>query len=239
MNSTWIIARRELKSYFDSPVAYIVVFFFLLLAGWMFFATFFLQELASMRTFFEPNPLLHPGTVLVIIVPALTMRLIAEERRRGTIELLTTLPISDWSVVLGKFLAAFGLVAIALGLTFVYALTVAALGDLDWGPVITGYLGYLLFSGALVAIGLLCSTLTENQIVAFILAFVIGVSLWLINWLSFFAPGLGAYAQVISLSAHLDKAARGLIDLRDLLFFLSVIFAGLFLSERQVARQHA
>jgi ABC-2 type transport system permease protein len=188
MRKVLAIAKRELRSYFDSPAAYIVLVTFLLVAGWMYFSALFLMDRADMRPFFAPS-LFSPSMLLVILAPAITMRLVAEERKTGTIELLTTMPVRDGEVIAGKFLAALGLVAAALLLTIVYPLTVASLGPLDWGPVISGYLGLLLFSASLLAIGILCSALTDNQIVAFIVAFILSAALYYIYWLQFLVPG--------------------------------------------------
>jgi ABC-2 type transport system permease protein len=235
----WSIARRELKSYFDSPIAYIVIVAFLGVAGWMYFSSLFLIGRADMRTFFQPSPF-SPAMLLIILAPALTMRLIAEERKSGTIELLTTMPIRDIDVILGKFVAALLLLAAALGLTLFYALTVASLGDLDWGPVLGGYLGMLLFSASLVAVGLLCSTFTDNQIVAFIVAFIVCAALYFIYWLQFFVPDFIAPAvEFVSVSFHLDNMARGVIDTRDVLYYLTLTGGALYLAERGLARQHA
>jgi ABC-2 type transport system permease protein len=233
------IARRELRGYFDSPVAYIVVVSFLLIAGWMYFSTLFLLGQADMRTFFTPSPF-SPSMLLVILAPAVTMRLVAEERKTGTIELLMTMPIGDGAVVLGKFLAAFGLLAAALLLTLAYPLTVSSLGPLDWGPVISGYLGMLLFAASLLAVGLMCSTLTDNQIVAFIVAFLLSAALYYIYWLQFFAPGfLVPLFDFLSISSHLQNLARGVIDSRDVLFYVSLTAAALLLAVRSLERQHA
>lgn len=239
MRSTLVIARRELRSYFDSPIAYIVVVAFLLVAGWMFFSALFLMGRADLRSFFAPSPF-SPSMLLVILAPAMTMRLVAEERKSGTIELLTTMPVRDYEVVLGKYLAVLGVLATALLLTLAYAMSVGSLGDLDWGPVISGYFGLLLFAGALLAMGVLFSTLTSNQIIAFIVAFIVGAALYFIFWLQFFVPqGLAPIFEYISLSSHLDNMARGVIDSRDVLYYISVIGGSLFLAERALARQHA
>ncbi len=233
------IARRELKSYFDAPVAYIVVVGFLAVAGWILFSSLFLLGRADMRTFFQPSPF-SPSMLLVILVPAITMRLVAEERRSGTLELLTTLPVRDLDVILGKFLAAFGLIAAALMVTLVYAVTISGIGRLDWGPVISGYLGMLLFAGTLVAVGLLCSTLTENQIVAFIVGFLVSAALYFILWLQFFMPAaIAPVVAWISTSSHLKNMARGVIDSRDVLYYLTVTAGALTLAVRALARRHA
>jgi ABC-2 type transport system permease protein len=239
MSSVLTIARRELKGYFDSPIAYIVLVAFLLVAGWMFFSVLFLIGRADMRGFFTPSPF-SPAMLLVILAPAVTMRLVAEERKSGTLELLTTLPVTDTEVILGKFLAALGLLAAALGLTLAYALTVSSLGRLDWGPVAGGYLGMLLFSASMLALGLLCSTLTDNQIVAFIVGFLACAALFFVYWLQFLMPqGLAAVFEGIATSAHLENLARGVVDTRDLVYFLSLIGGALFLSVRSLARLHA
>jgi ABC-2 type transport system permease protein len=192
-----------------------------------------------MRSLFTPSPF-SPTMLLVILAPAITMRLVAEERKSGSIELLTTMPVRDVDVVLGKFLAALGLVCAALVVTMVYAVTVASLGDLDWGPVASGYLGLLLFSAALLAVGLLCSTWTSNQIVAFIVAFMFSAVLYFVFWLQFFVPDqIAPVVEFISVSSHLENMARGVVDSRDVLYYLSLTGGALFLAERSLARQHA
>ena len=233
------IARRELRGYFDSPIAYIVVVTFLLVAGWMFFSPFFLIGQADLRPFFQPN-LFSPTALFVILVPAISMRLLAEERKSGTIELLSTLPITDTQIILGKFFAALGLLVAALLATLAYAITAAALGDLDWGPVFSGYFGMVLFSGTLLAIGLFCSTLTDNQIVAFITGFIACAVLYFINWLTFFLPeGAARFFEYISVSHHLENLARGVIDPRGLLYYLTLTGGTLFLAVQSLRRQHA
>jgi ABC-2 type transport system permease protein len=168
------------------------------------------------------------------------MRLIAEERKTGTIELLTTLPVTDTQVILGKFLAAFALLAVALAATLAYPITVSFLGSLDWGPVLAGYLGLLLFSAALLAVGILCSTLTDNQIVAFIVGFILCAGLYYVYWLQFFMPqAFASIAEYASVSFHLDNMARGVIDSRDVIYYLSLIGGALFLAVQSLSRQHA
>jgi len=239
MRNVLAVARRELRAYFDSPVAYIVLVSFLLVAGWMYFSTLFLADRADMRSFFTPSPF-SPAMLIVILAPAMTMRLIAEERKSGTIELLLTMPIRDSEIVVGKFLAALALMAVGLALTIAYPITVASLGDLDWGPVIGGYVGLVLFSAALLSIGLLCSALTENQIVAFIVAFLISAVLYYVYWLQFFVPSfLAPVVEFVSLSFHLDNLARGVIDSRDVIFYLSLTASALLLATQAVARRHA
>ena len=239
MRNIGIIARRELRSYFDSPVAYIVLVAFLLVTGWMFFSPFFLVGRADLRPLFAPSPF-SPAMLLVILAPAVTMRLIAEERKSGTIELLSTLPVTDAEVILGKYLASFALLAIALLATLSYALTTAWLGALDWGPVLGGYVGMLLFAGALLAVGLLCSVLTQNQIVAFIVGFIVCAALYFVYWLQFFVPqALAPWVEFVSVSFHLDNLSRGVLDSRDIAYYLTLAAGALVLAERALRQQHA
>jgi ABC-2 type transport system permease protein len=233
------IARRELSSSFNSLLAYVVLVVFLLVAGWMCFGPLFLYGRADMRNFFAPS-LFSPSVLFVILAPALTMRLIAEERKSKTIELLTTTPITDAEVVVGKFLGAFGLVLIALAATLVYAVTIRLLGPLDLGEVAAGYLGFILFSASMLSIGVLLSTLTDSQIVAFVLGFLVCGALYLIYWLRLFSPPvLGPFFEFVSTSYHLDNLARGVVDTRDVVYYLTVTGGGLYLSTLSLARQHA
>ena len=239
MRNIAIIAKRELRSYFDSPVAYIVIVAFLLVAGWMYFGSLFLMGRADLRSFFTPSPF-SPATLIVMLAPAVTMRLIAEERKSGTLELIATLPLTDAEVILGKFLAAWALLAIGLAMTLVYAVTVSFMGDLDWGPVLSGYVGMLLFAGALLSVGLLTSTWTQNQIVAFIIGFLICSVLYYIYWLQFFVPQLIAPAvEYLSMAFHLDNMARGVMDTRDVCYYLTVVAGALVLAVRSLQQQHA
>src|SRR5436190_3713945 len=152
MSPALVISRRELRTYFNSPVAYIVVTVFTLITGYLFFSQLFMEQQAEMRTFFGLMP-----WMFMFLGPAITMRLLADEKSSGTLELLITMPVRDWEVVIGKFLAAMGLLCAALGLTLVFAITVRFLGPLDRGPAIGGYLGLLLMGGAYVAIGVMAS----------------------------------------------------------------------------------
>ncbi len=229
------IARREVRAYFNSPIAYIVVGAFLLISGYLYFSTVFLAGSSSLRSFFSFTPVL-----LVVFAPAITMRLVAEELRTGTLELLTTLPVRDHEVVLGKYLAALAVMATALALTVPYAITVEAVGDLDWGPVVGGYLGLLLVSAALAAIGLATSTWTRNQIVAFILSLLLCLALWLFDKITLFVPeALGRVLEQLSIDFHFSNIARGVVDSRDLLYYLSVAALGLFVAVRSMQRRHA
>jgi ABC-2 type transport system permease protein len=230
MRTTLVIWRREFTAYFNSPVAYFVITVFLALVGIMFFIPFFAQDRVSMREFFGLVPFLF-----VFFAPAITMRLIAEERRSGTLEMLITLPVRDAEVVLGKFLAALTLLAVALALTLPYAFTIARFGDLDFGPVIGGYVGLLLLGAAFLSVGLAASAFTENQIVAFVLALFASMLLLMLDRFSVFLPGgLAGVFGYLSFSEHFRNAARGVLDSRDVVFFLSFTLLGLFLAFRSL-----
>jgi ABC-2 type transport system permease protein len=219
MSPALVISRREIRTYFNSPVAYIVVTVFTMLTGYLFFTQLFVEKQAEMRGFFGVMPLLF-----MFLAPAITMRLIADEKATGTLELLITMPVRDWEVVVGKFLAAMSLLCSALALTLVFAITVRALGPLDRGPAIGGYVGLVLMGGAYVAIGVMTSAFTRNSIVAFILAFAISFVLYLFGRLTQFVPqSLQALMSFLSIDSHFENISRGVIDSRDVLYYGSVI----------------
>ena len=225
MRTVLAIYRRELASYFNSALASVVLPIFLLLVGVfsLYFSDFLSSGVASMRTVF-----FWSAMFLALLIPALTMRLFAEEERTGSLELLLTLPVSDYQPVLGKFLAALTLVWIALALTFCYPLTLAFYADLDWGPIIGGYVGLALMGAAYCAIGVATSSFTQNQVLAFLSAMVICLVPYA---LGFFLPSLPAawvpLMQHISFETHFNSLARGVIDSRDLVFYASVILLAL------------
>jgi ABC-2 type transport system permease protein len=219
MNGLWVIARREIRSYFDSPVGYVVLTLFLLLSGWFFSSGLFLQGVASIRVLFDMTFILF-----MFFIPAITMGSFAEERRAGTLELLLTMPIKDWQVIGGKLLAAFLLLCSAIALTFTYGIIVAFLGDIDAGAAISGYFGMALLGLACASIGIFSSSLTRNQVVAFIIAFVIIFVLFMIDKVTVFLPGsMAAALQYLSLDFHYQNLLRGVVDSRDILYFLSVV----------------
>lgn len=231
--NTGIIFRKELKSYFNSPVAYVVIVVFLAIIGYFHTSNLFLMNIASMRLTFEFAPL-----VFLFIIPAITMRLISEEQKSGTIELLSTKPLLDAEVVLGKFLAAWALIGITLLPTLVYYITIASLGDIDNGPVIGGYVGLLLMSGVFVSVGLLASSLTENQIVAFIVGFLICFALFMLDKVLIYVPGfMTSIVEYLGTDAHYQNIARGVIDSRDLIYFASLMGFSLFLSVLSLERR--
>ncbi len=230
MGNTLTILRRELGAYFNSPVAYIVITVFLLVSGYLFFSQVFLVGEATLRDFFGISPL-----IFIFFAPAITMRLLAEEKRTGTLELLITMPVTDWQVVMGKFLAALTTLGIAILLTLSYPITLSRMGELDWGAVAGGYLGLLLMGGAYLAIGLMASSWTRNQVVAFILAFAITFSLYLCGKLLPLMPAsLAPVIEYLSLDSHFTNIARGVIDSRDLIYYVSLIGACLFLATRSL-----
>jgi ABC-2 type transport system permease protein len=228
--NTGHIFRKELRGYFVTPIAYIVITIFLVLTGWFFFSTFFLYSQAELRSFFTMMPI-----IFSFIIPAVTMRLFSEEFNVGSYEMLATLPVSPNDIILGKFLAGVAFTAVMLVPTLAYAFTVARLGDLDWGPVIGGYLGSLLLGGSFTAIGLLASSLTRNQIIAFIIGMIICFALAMIDKFLFFLPGrLLGFFQYIGADYHFQNIAKGVIDSRDIIYFASVIFVALFLTQLRV-----
>jgi ABC-2 type transport system permease protein len=241
MSPMLTIAKREFRSYFDSPIAYIVICLSFFALGLMFFflnGGFWQLDRASVSRLFEFAPM----GLSFLVVPVVTMRLLAEERRSGTLEMLITLPVKDSDVVLGKYLGALGLVLILVLSTLAYPLVMFKfpwnLGPLDAGPVASGYLGMVLFSGAAVAVGLLISALTESQAVAFFITFFVLGALWLFGDLASKAGGtLAAVLNYVSFQSRLSNFWRGLVDSRDVVFFLSVTALSLMVACRALARR--
>ncbi len=232
MRNIAIIAKREIKGYFTTPLAYIFIVIFLALTGAFAFYVggFFSREQASLVTFFQYHPWLY-----LVLIPAIAMRLWAEERKTGTIEILMTLPVSTPEAVLGKYLAAWGFVGIALALTFPMWITVNYLGDPDNGVIFAGYLGSILMAGAFLAIGSCISALTKNQVIAFIVAATVcflftmsGLEL-VLSFFRLWAPDV-VVRTIASMSflTHFAAVMKGVIDLRDIIFFASLIVFWLF-----------
>ena len=229
MRNTFAIAKRQFASYFNGPVAYIVLCAVLLIFGFLFWRTFFLYQVASTRQMVVWLPVM-----LIVAAPALTMGLLAEEKRTGTIEILLTMPVKDWEVIVGKFLGVLGLYGVLLILTIPYPLSVASLGDLDSGPVLTAYLGLFLTGAAMLAIGLMFSSFTTNQIVAFFSGAFVCFVLWLLDKVLPFMP-TGAVQdtfEYFAIDRHLQDMARGVIDTRDVVYFLSLTGFALILGFR-------
>ncbi len=219
MDNIKIILLKELRSLFNSAIAYVIMVVFILLAGYFFTNTLFLQNVASLRGIFELIPFL-----LLFFAPAITMRTISEERKTGTIELLLTKPVRDGEIIVGKFLAAWLFFGIALLPTLAFLVTVMFLGRVDAGPVIGGYLGLLLVGGSLLALGIVGSTLTENQVVAFILSFLIMFIFFMFDKVVIFLPGpLASIVEYLGIDYHFSNIARGVVDSRDLIYYASLI----------------
>ena len=235
------IAKREFRSYFDSPIAYIVICLSFFALGLMFFflnGGFWQLDRASVARLFESTPM----GLSFLVVPVVTMRLLAEERRSGTLEMLITLPVKDSDVVIGKYLGALGLVLVLVLSTLAYPIAMFwkpwNLGPIDGGPVASGYLGMVLFSCAAVAVGLLISALTESQAVAFFITFFVLGALWLFGDLASKAGGtLAIVLNYISFQSRLNNFWRGLIDSRDVIFFLSVTVLSLMVAFRALERR--
>lgn len=233
MSNVMTIFKKEMRTYFTSPIAYFVLTIFLVFCGIFFSLPLFLNNQASMRGAF--SIILYAFT---LFVPAITMRLISEEKKSGTFELLATMPISDLQVILGKFLAAVALLMIAVALTSTYAITVALLGDVDGGEVLTGYIGLALLGSAYVAVGVCASSFTENQIVAFLLSLAIILFLTFIDKLVSFLPLGGANVfEYLGAEFHFRNIERGVLDTRDLIYYASLIFLGLYFSVLALQRR--
>jgi len=237
MKPIWIITKRELNSFFDSLIAYILLALFLGFSGfftWLYGNDVFLINQVTLGPFFS-----IAYWTLFFFIPALTMRSLAEEMKTGTIELLLTKAVTDRQVILGKFLAALILICIALAFTLPYVITLASIGNLDIGEVLCGYLGLALLSAAYISIGLYASSLTSNQIVAFLSALFIGLFFHLIfDVLANSSSGfLGETFSTLSLSNHFESIQRGVVDSKDLIYFFSIIFLGLFLTETNLSKR--
>lgn len=222
------IIKKELRVYFNSPIAYIFITVFLVLSSWLFFRTFFLINNADMRQFFSLMP-----WIFLFFIPSVTMRLWAEEKRQGTIEILLTLPVRDYEAVMGKFFASLIFIGCALFATFPIPLIVIILGDADVGVIIAGYIGTFLLAASFIAIGLTISAYTKNQIIAWILTvsfsfflLVLGYSLILDVAPSFLVPVF----EFLGLGKHYDSISRGVLDSRDLLYYISMIAFFLYLN---------
>jgi ABC-2 type transport system permease protein len=224
MSAAWAIAKRDIRTYFNSPIPYIVFTIYAVIAGFLFFSTgLLIEKQAEMRGYFAITPWLFP-----IVIPAITMRLLAEEKGTGTLELLVTMPVRDWELVVGKFAAALAFLVVLIGLTGVFAVSTALIGPLDKGPAFGGYLGLLFLGGAYAAVGLMASSLTRNQILAFIIGFAICFAMFLFGKLTQIMPqSLQPLVSFLSSDVHFENFSRGVIDLRDVLYYLSVMAVGL------------
>ncbi len=232
MRNIWVITKRELGSYFVSPIAYAVGAAFLLLSGLFFALPYFLgSREASLRNWMQTIVVL-----LLFVAPMLTMKLLAEEKQSGTIELLLTSPLRDWELVIGKFLAALGLWLSILAVTLVYPIILKIFGDPDVVPMVTGYLAMILMGAAMLAVGVLSSALSPNQIVAVMVGFALLLILWIAGALQnpFGGPSsaIGNIFAYLSLTEHMGDLMKGVVDSRDLIYYLSIVIGSLFISTR-------
>jgi ABC-2 type transport system permease protein len=242
------IAQKELRSYFASPIAYLVIGFFALLYGYFYavMVRYFIS--ASMQGMMAGGqqamninqdllrPVLQNATVLLLFVlPAMTMRTYAEERRSGTIELLLTSPLSDLQIIMGKFLGALTLYSVMLAVTLIHVAILFVYGNPEWKPIVTSYVGLLLLGGSFLAVGLFISTLTTNQIVAYIVTFSVFLMLWIISWMGSFSSGwLTETTRYLSVIEHFDDFSKGIVDTTHIVYYLSLITLGLFLTAKSV-----
>jgi ABC-2 type transport system permease protein len=242
------IAGKELRAYFSSPIAYVVVGLFALLFGWFFFniLVFFSEQSMRMGMMGGPStvninqmmlrPLLLNASVIVLFVlPMVTMRTFAEEKRMGTFELLLTTPLTDTQIILGKFLGAMGLYALMLLITLVDIGLLFFYGNPEWKPVVTSYLGLLLMGGCFISVGMFISSLTKNQIVAAVITFSTFLMLWVINWVGESAgPVTREIVAFLSITEHFDDFVKGVVDTKHLVYYVSFMTFGLFLTARSV-----
>ncbi|MEO0231634.1 MAG: ABC transporter permease subunit [candidate division WOR-3 bacterium] len=225
MKRVFAVYKKELKSYFNSPIGYIYLVVFLVLTQWLFLRNFFVFPQTTLRDLFSLFPI-----IFVLFIPGLTMRLWAEERKVNTIEILFTLPLKDYEILFGKFLSALTFFALSLLLTFLLPITLSFIGDLDWGATISGYIGALFLGGAYISLGLALSSFTQNQIVAYILSvticflfYIIGEDALIANFSTFWIN----IFKFFSLKTRFESITRGIIDLRDIIYYIS--FMGFFL----------
>lgn len=245
----WPIIKKEMRIYFTSPVAWVIITIFLVIAGYFFYNIFAFYTLASMQSAMNPqmgrdlnvtDSVLRPlfsnvSVILLLLMPLITMRLFAEERRSGTIELLLTYPVRDGAVLVGKYLAALAVYVIMLALTLLYPAIVFYFVRLEWGPLLTGYLGLLLMGATFLAVGIFASSLTENQIVASITTFGVLLILWVIGWSAEYVGGTwGRVLSHLSLLDHFDTFARGVLDTKDVIYYVDVTIVALFLTLRSL-----
>lgn len=248
MRNAWIIFRKELNSYFVSPIAYGLMAFFALVSGFFFYSAtaIFVQRSMESQMMGRGMPmsvnewvvrpvLSNVSVIGLFLIPMITMRLFAEEKRAGTYELLATSPIRDFEIILGKWLAALVMYACILGVSMLDLLILFAYGRPDWKPMLVGYLGLLLQGGCLLAIGTFISNTTRSQIVAGVATFAVCLLLWVLDWVSAFETS--AWAKVVSYLSvlqHFEPFSKGVIDTKDVIFYLSMIFIGLFLTARSM-----
>ena len=249
MSNILAIAQKELKSYFASPIAYIVIGFSAILFGWFFVnLLYYFDRMALQAGIGQGGPetvnvndmlisplFLNVSVILLFTLPMVTMRTYSEEKRSGTIELLLTSPVSDTQIILGKFLGAMTLYTALLAVTLIHIGILFIYGEPEWKPIATGYLGLLLMGGSFLSLGLFISSLTKNQIVAGISTFAVFLMLWVISWIStFVGPTMQTILGYLSLTEHFDDFAKGIIDTKHVIYYLSFMAFGLFLTAKSV-----
>jgi ABC-2 type transport system permease protein len=225
MSNVWTLARREFRSYFGAPAAYAVLVVFLAITGYLFTLSLFVTREANLQYLFRSL-----GMVLVLLIPALTMRLIAEEKHSATLDLLLACPVRDWEVILGKYLGSLAFYAVMLVLTLHYPLILALLGRPDYVPIVVGYLGVFLLGGAILAVGLWTSSLTRSQVVAYVAAFGLLLPLWTLDKVGGYVGGTFAdLFNFLAMSGHYDDFTRGILDSRHIVYYLTwwVVFLAL------------
>ncbi len=248
MRNIIAIADKELQSYFASPIAYIIIGLFSLLFGWFFYMYLmvFVQQSEQMMQFgggaaaninqqMIRGVLLNSSVIILFVMPMITMRTYSEEKRSGTIELLLTSPVTDLQIILGKFFGALGLYVAMLFVTLLYMGILFVYGNPEWRPIVAGYLGLLLMGSCFISAGLLISSVTKNQIVAGIVTFAVFLMLWVINWIGESSgPTTREIVSYLSITEHFDDFARGVIDTKHVIYYLSFIIFGLFLTAKSV-----
>ena len=248
MSHAWIICRKEMKSYFASPIAYGLMAFFAVVAGYFFYAAtaFFVQRGMESQMMGRGMPmdigewiirpvLMNVSVIGLFMIPMITMRVFAEEKRTGTIELLMTSPITDVQIIVGKFLAALMLYACVIGMALLDLSILFLYGKPDWKPVLIGVLGLILQGGCLLAVGTFISTMTRNQIIAGAGTFAVCLLLWVLDWATSFEPSTTSKViSYLSVVQHFENFSKGVLDLKDVVFYISFIFFGLFLTARSM-----
>ena len=246
MRNIFAIADKELRSYFASPIAYILIGFFLLPFGVFFYLYLdnFVKQSMQMAQYggaVNVNQqviryvLQNASVIILFIMPMITMRTYSEEKRSGTIELLLTSPVTDVEIILGKFFGALGVYAAMLAVTLLYMAILFVYGNPEWRPLVAGYLGLLLMGGTFIALGLFISSTTSNQIVAGVVTFVVFLLFWIIGWFADSAgPVIGPITQWLSITEHFDDFSKGVIDTKHVVYYLSLITFGLFLTSKSV-----
>jgi ABC-2 type transport system permease protein len=249
MRNILAIAGKEVRSYFASPIAYIVIGVFALLYGYFYIVmlSYFVRQSMQMSQFGPGGgqsmninqqmlrPLMQNVTILILfMLPAITMRTYSEEKRSGTIELLLTSPITDFQIVMGKFLGALALYAVMIGVTLIHVAILFVYGKPEWKPILTTYVGLLLLGGCFISVGMFISTLTKNQVVSFMATFGVFLFLWIITWIGSVMPSAEGLTTYLSIIDHFEDFNKGVIDTTHLIYYLSFITFGLFLTAKSV-----